>query len=121
MCLSYQFLSLCILTIVLIRKADEVFDATLASQAITFPLDAILSKCKSVQYHKCLVAWGSLVLFFFILSARLLIVNGMSKNGFPFVLQFFSLISDGLGGVMDNLVWSAIGHNLIKMQISAIP
>ena len=36
---------------------------TLADLLSDCPLDAILSKCKSVQYHKGLVAWGSLVSF----------------------------------------------------------
>ena len=37
-----------------------------------------------------------------ILSAWICIINGMSKMALPkYVLQFFSLISDGLGGVTD--------------------
>ena len=37
-----------------------------------------------------------------ILSAWICIINGMSKMALPkYVLQFFSLISDGLGSVTD--------------------
>ena len=38
-----------------------------------------------------LVGWQ----IFFILTAWMPIIKGMSKNGFAFVLQFFSLISEG--------------------------
>ena len=39
------------------------FFSLISDGLVGVPLDAILSKCKSVQYHKGLVAWGSLVSF----------------------------------------------------------
>ena len=39
------------------------FFSLISDGIVGVPLDAILSKCKSVQYHKGLVAWGSLVSF----------------------------------------------------------
>ena len=43
---------------------------------------------------------------FFILLALLYIIKWDVKNGFAYVLQFFSLISDGIDGVF----WIKIGH-----------
>ena len=40
------------------------------------------------------------------------------KNGFAFVLQFFSLISDVLGGVQR--VQSVISHNLTVQSVTLI-
>ena len=44
--------------------------------------------------------------------------NQNVKNGFAFVLQFFSLISDCLGGVQR--VQSVISHNLTVQSVTLI-